>query len=212
MSQHAGRRRKTLALASLLAVLLSPLFAALRAQPSRPVVYSAVVDALIQPVSAEFMVETLDRAARERAELVVFTLRTPGGLLDSTRVIVQHILASKVPVAVFVGPAGSRAASAAFLVTSSADLAALAPGTHIGAAHPVEGSGEKLDPTMAKKMASDLAASARTWATGRFVRSMLGERGFASFLGRVLEVFADRFSDPVQDFRDVLIAVGTKPS
>jgi membrane-bound serine protease (ClpP class) len=126
-------------------------------------------------VSAEFMVETIDRAARDRAELVVFTLRTPGGLLDSTRVIVQHVLASKVPVAVFVGPAGSRAASAGFLVTISADVAAMAPGTHIGAAHPVEGSGEKLDPTMAKKMASDVAADARTWATRRGRNAQLAD-------------------------------------
>jgi membrane-bound serine protease (ClpP class) len=177
MSQQAGRRRRALALA--LPLLLFVLFPLLRipvdAQPSRPVVLSAVVDALIQPVSAEFMVETMDRAARDRAELVVFTLRTPGGLLDSTRVIVQKILASKVPVAVFVGPAGSRAASAGFLVTIAADVAAMAPGTHIGAAHPVEGSGEKLDPTMAKKMASDVAADARTWATRRGRNAQLAD-------------------------------------
>jgi membrane-bound serine protease (ClpP class) len=133
----------------------------------RPVVYSAVVDALIQPVSAEFMVDTIDRADRDGAALVVFTLRTPGGLLDSTHVIVSRILSARTPVAVFVGPSGSRAASAGFLITISADIAAMAPGTHIGAAHPVEGSGEKLDETMAKKMASDVAAAARTWASGR---------------------------------------------
>ncbi len=177
MSLHqAGRRRKALALAFPLVLLLLPLFGQpVDTQSSRPVVYSAVVDALIQPVSAEFMVEAMDRAARDRAELVVFTLRTPGGLLDSTRVIVQHILASKVPVAVFVGPAGSRAASAGFLVTIAADVAAMAPGTHIGAAHPVEGSGEKLDPTMAKKMASDVAADARTWATRRGRNAQLAD-------------------------------------
>jgi membrane-bound serine protease (ClpP class) len=177
MSQHAGRRRKALAFAIpfSLGVLLPLVLLTAQAPPSRPVVFSAVVDALIQPVSAEFMVETMDRAARERAALVVFTLRTPGGLLDSTRVIVQHILASKVPVAVFVGPAGSRAASAGFLVTIAADVAAMAPGTHIGAAHPVEGSGEKLDPTMAKKMASDVAADARTWATRRGRNAQLAD-------------------------------------
>ncbi len=176
MSQQAGSRRTRLAfVVSLLLVVLSPLFQPIAAQPSRPLVYSAVVDALIQPVSAEFMVEAMNRAARDRAELLVFTLRTPGGLLDSTRVIVQHILASKVPVAVFVGPAGSRAASAGFLVTIAADVAAMAPGTHIGAAHPVEGSGEKLDPTMAKKMASDVAADARTWATRRGRNAQLAD-------------------------------------
>lgn len=177
MSQHAGRRREVLALALpfVVCVVFSLLPVPVETQSSRPVVLSAVVDALIQPVSAEFMVETIDRAARDRAELVVFTLRTPGGLLDSTRIIVQKILASKVPVAVFVGPAGSRAASAGFLVTISADVAAMAPGTHIGAAHPVEGSGEKLDPTMAKKMASDVAADARTWATRRGRNAQLAD-------------------------------------
>lgn len=163
MRRHLRRLRLTVLLCAVLPVLVP----ALGAQPSRPLVHSAVVDALIQPVSAEFMVEAMDRAARERAQLVVFTLRTPGGLLDSTRVIVSAILASKVPVAVFVGPAGSRAASAGFLVTIAADVAAMAPGTHIGAAHPVTGSGEKLDETMARKLASDVAADARTWATRR---------------------------------------------
>lgn len=158
------------------AALLSAL-AAGRAwsRPSAPLVYSAVVDALVQPVSAEFMVEAMDRADRDGAELVVFTLRTPGGLLDSTNTIVSRMLAAKTPVAVFVGPSGGRAASAGFLITIAADVAAMAPGTHIGAAHPVEGSGQPLDPTMAKKMASDLAASARTWATGRGRNAQLAD-------------------------------------
>ena len=132
-----------------------------------PLVYSAIVDALIHPVSAEFMVETMDRADRDRASLLVFTLRTPGGLLDSTRTIVSRMFASRTPIAVYVGPSGNRAASAGFLITIAADIAAMAPGTHIGAAHPVQGGGEKLDETMAKKMASDVAADARTWASRR---------------------------------------------
>ncbi len=144
-------------------------------RPSKPLVYSAVVDALVQPVSAEFMVETMDRADRDGAELVVFTLRTPGGLLDSTHEIVSRMLAARTAVAVFVGPSGARAASAGFLITIAADVAAMAPGTHIGAAHPVEGSGQQLDPTMAKKMASDVAADARTWATGRGRNAQLAD-------------------------------------
>jgi membrane-bound serine protease (ClpP class) len=174
MSHRAARIRKLFASWCVLVAAL-PLVAVVAADDPAPLVHSAVVDALIQPVSAEFMVEAMDRAARDHAQLVVFTLRTPGGLLDSTRVIVQHILASKVPVAVFVGPAGSRAASAGFLVTIAADVAAMAPGTHIGAAHPVEGGGEKLDPTMAKKMASDVAADARTWATRRGRNAQLAD-------------------------------------
>jgi membrane-bound serine protease (ClpP class) len=132
-----------------------------------PVVVVANVEAIIHPVSAEFMVETLDRAERSGAVLVVFLMETPGGLVDSTRTIVTRMLASKVPVAVFVAPSGARAASAGFLLTIAADVAAMAPGTHIGAAHPVQGQGEKMDETVSEKAASDVAAYARTLASGR---------------------------------------------
>ncbi len=145
------------------------------APPPRPLVYSAVVDALIQPASAQFMVEAMDRADRDGAELLVFTLRTPGGLLDSTNQIVTRMLSARTPVAVWVGPSGARAASAGFLITIAADVAAMAPGTHIGAAHPVEGGGAALDPTMAKKVASDLAAAARSWAAGRGRNAQLAD-------------------------------------
>jgi membrane-bound serine protease (ClpP class) len=137
-----------------------------QAAPS-PTVYSAVVDGIIHPVSAEYMIDTLDQADRAGATLVVFTLRTPGGLLESTRTIVSHMMTAKTPVAIFVGPSGARAASAGFILTIAADVAAMAPGTHIGAAHPVEGGGEKMDETMAKKATEDTAAYARTLATGR---------------------------------------------
>jgi membrane-bound serine protease (ClpP class) len=130
-------------------------------------VYSAEVDSIIHPVSAEYMIDTMDRADRAGARLVVFTLRTPGGLVDSTRAIISHMIAAKTPVAIFVGPAGARAASAGFLLTIAADVAAMAPGTHIGAAHPVQGNGEKMDETMAKKAAEDVAAYARTLANKR---------------------------------------------
>src|SRR5437762_10928378 len=76
----------------------------------QPLVYAAEVDSIIHPVSAEYMIETMDRADRNRATLVVFTLRTPGGLVDSTREIVSHMIAAKTPIVVFVGPAGARAA------------------------------------------------------------------------------------------------------
>jgi membrane-bound serine protease (ClpP class) len=135
--------------------------------PGAPLVISAVVDSIVHPVSAEYMTGTIDRADREGASLVVFTLRTPGGLVDSTRTIVSRMIAARTPVAVFVGPSGARAASAGFLLTIAADVAAMAPGTHIGAAHPVEGGGQKMDETMAKKAAEDVAAYARTLADRR---------------------------------------------
>ena len=135
--------------------------------PPAPVVYTAVVDGIIHPVSAGYIARTIDEADRANASLVILTLRTPGGLVDSTREIIAHMIRSKAPVAVFVGPAGSRAASAGFLITLAADVAAMAPGTHIGAAHPVSGGGEQMDEEVSKKAAEDLAAYARTLATAR---------------------------------------------
>jgi membrane-bound serine protease (ClpP class) len=132
-----------------------------------PVVESATVDGIIHPVAAEFVRGAITRADNEGAALLVITLRTPGGLLESTRDINNAIISAKTPVAVFVGPSGNRAASAGFLITMAADIAAMAPGTHIGAAHPVSGNGEKMDDVMAKKAASDTAAYARTLAAQR---------------------------------------------
>src|SRR6478672_12268037 len=132
-----------------------------------PIVETATVDGIIHPVTSEFMRSAIARADADGAALIIFTLHTPGGLLDSTRDINNAIIAARTPVAVFVGPAGYRAASAGFLITIAADIAAMAPGTHIGAAHPVAGNGEKMDDVMAKKVASDTAAYARTLATQR---------------------------------------------
>jgi len=141
--------------------------AVLVATPDAPIVETAIVDGIIHPVAAEYIRGAIARADAERARLLIITLHTPGGLLDSTRDIDNAIINSKTPVAVFVGPAGYRAASAGFLITIAADIAAMAPGTHIGAAHPVSGTGEKMDDVMAKKVASDTAAYARTLATQR---------------------------------------------
>jgi len=132
-----------------------------------PQVITAVIDGIIHPVAAEYVAQVIAKADAENAAIVVITLRTPGGLVDSTRDINNAIIHAKTPVAVFVGPSGNRAASAGFLITIAADIAAMAPATHIGAAHPVAGNGEKIDETMAKKMASDVAAYARTLATHR---------------------------------------------
>ncbi len=133
----------------------------------RVIVYVADVEALIHPISAEFISQTIERADAGGAELVVFNLRTPGGLVDSTRTINSSIIEADTPVAIFVSPSGTRAASAGFLITIAADIAAMAPGTHIGAAHPVSGTGSPMDETMAEKAASDVAAYARSLANRR---------------------------------------------
>ena len=155
------------AVSSIAIALAVTWMAALSAADRAPIVRTATVDGIIHPVTSEFMRSALATADADGAALIVFTLHTPGGLLDSTRDINNAIIAAKTPVAVFVGPAGFRAASAGFLITIAADVAAMAPGTHIGAAHPVSGDGQKVDEVMAKKMASDTAAYARTLATQR---------------------------------------------
>src|SRR4051795_4276779 len=152
---------------TLVALVLVVAGVSIRAADPRPIVRTATVDGIIHPVTSEFMRGAMAAADADGAALIVFTLHTPGGLLDSTRDINNAIIAAKTPVAIFVGPAGNRAASAGFLITMAADIAAMAPGTHIGAAHPVAGNGEKIDDVMAKKMASDTAAYARTLATQR---------------------------------------------
>ena len=173
MSARLGRR---LASSLVLALVFGTLVPQSRDEAAPPIVYAADVDSIIHPVSAEYMINTMNRADAAGATLVVFTLRTPGGLVDSTRDIITHMLVAKTPVAIFIGPSGSRAASGGFLLTIAADVAAMAPGTHIGAAHPVAGNGEKMDETMAKKAAEDVAAYARTLASRRHRNVSLAEQ------------------------------------
>ena len=160
-----------------LLVGLFGLAAGIAARQPAPVVFTAEVDGIIHPVSAEYVAAAIARADAANAALLVITLRTPGGLLDSTREINNAIIRARTPVAVFVGPSGNRAASAGFLITIAADIAAMAPGTHIGAAHPVSGDGTKMDDTMAKKAASDTASYGRTLAAQRKRNVELVEAG-----------------------------------
>src|SRR5262245_5899973 len=122
------------------------------------------------------MIGAMDRADRDHAALLVFTLNTPGGLLESTRTIVARLLRASTPVAVFVAPSGARAASAGFVLTMAADVAAMAPGTNLGAAHPVAGNGAARDETTAKKAAEDVAAYVRTLANARHRNVTLAEQ------------------------------------
>lgn len=121
----------------------------------------------VNPGSARFLVEGLRRAAAERASLVVVQLDTPGGLVESMREMVQAILASPAPVAVYVAPSGARAASAGAFLVLAAQVAAMAPATQVGAAHPVGGGGEEIKGAMGDKVVQDLSAMARGLAQKR---------------------------------------------
>jgi len=115
----------------------------------------------ISPGSAMYVIRGLERAEEEGAALCILRLDTPGGLATSMRSIVKAILNSSVPVAVYVGPRGAGAASAGVMVTVAGHVAAMAPGTNIGAAHPVAAGGKEIEKTMSEKVVNDMAAYAR---------------------------------------------------
>ncbi len=121
----------------------------------------------ISPAIADFIHQGLKTAEKEKAALAVIELDTPGGLADSMRTIVQDILGSTVPVAVYVAPSGARAASAGVMITMAADIAAMAPGTNIGAAHPVGAGGQEIDGKMSEKVVNDMVAHAKSVAERR---------------------------------------------
>ena len=124
------------------------------------------VDDTIQPISAEYISRGIDHAAQSHAQAVLLELHTPGGLMDSMREIISKVLASPVPVIIYVTPSGANAASAGFFILESADIAAMAPGTNTGAAHPVV-LGAKPDDTMKMKMENDAAAFMRSYVSKR---------------------------------------------
>jgi membrane-bound serine protease (ClpP class) len=154
---------------SFLVILLSALISLLgsgKAEEAR-FVYTVRVEGIISASTADFMVSIIKRAQRDGAEALVIELDTPGGLDISMREILKEMLGSSVPVIVYVSPSGARAASAGVFITVAAHIAAMAPGTNIGAAHPVSVGGEKMDKEMAKKVVNDAAAYMRSIAEQR---------------------------------------------
>ena len=155
-----GMRKMRLALWSAL-ILIGGLFAACGETPPSGAVHVSRLADDIGPVSENFIDRALDRAEENNAAAWVLLLDTPGGLISSTDEIVQRFLAAEVPVIVFVSPAGARAASAGTFITMAAHIAAMAPNTQIGAAHPVSGSGEDIDGDLDAKITNDAAADIR---------------------------------------------------
>ena len=125
------------------------------------------VDGPIDPISARYVLRGLDQALRQGADIVVIELDTPGGLGTSMDQIVAKILASPVPVAVYVTPSGARAASAGVFIAMAAHVTAMAPGTHIGAAHPVGSNGADIPGVMGEKILNDTLAKLRSLAAVR---------------------------------------------
>lgn len=151
------------------AALAGALDARAEQSPNRqPLVERMVLDDTIQPVSAGQLKRSIDKANSDGAQLLLVELNTPGGLLDSTREMVGAMLSSRVPVAVYVAPSGARAGSAGFFLLEAADVAAMAPGTNAGAAHPVMELGGQPDAVMSQKIENDTEA---------FLRSFTAKRG-----------------------------------
>lgn len=127
-----------------------------------PLVYVIKVEGSINPSTADYIHKSIEEAKQKNAECLVIQLNTPGGLLKSTRFIVSDLLTSTIPVIVYVSPGGSQAASAGVFITLAGNIAAMAPGTNIGASHPVSGDGSKMDSTMSEKVTNDAAAFIRS--------------------------------------------------
>ena len=140
-------------------------------------IHVAELRGIVHPLSAGYLIDSIDRADERHAALLVIDLDTPGGLVDSTKEVVQRMLAAKTPIAVYVSPSGARAASAGFLLLLAADVAAMSPGTNTGAAHPIDASGSASKEDIGlEKAESDLAAFARTIAKNRGRNVGLAER------------------------------------
>jgi len=135
--------------------------------PAASDIVRITIEGPIHPISDEYIGRAIDHATKIKADALLIYLRTPGGLADSTRTIVEKIVSSKVPVIIYVAPSGSQAASAGFFILQAADVAAMAPGTNTGAAHPVA-LGGKVDDVMKSKMENDAAA---------WMRSVVAKRG-----------------------------------
>ncbi|MFZ0199480.1 MAG: nodulation protein NfeD [Candidatus Sulfotelmatobacter sp.] len=150
-------------------ILLGLIAALIFCPVSSAEILKIVVDDTIQPITQEYISRAIDEAQRRGAQAVLIELNTPGGLVDSTRKIIEKITSSQVPVIVYVAPSGSRAGSAGIFILEAADIAAMAPGTNAGAAHPVliGPFAPKLDDEMKRKIENDTAALMRSVASKR---------------------------------------------
>jgi membrane-bound serine protease (ClpP class) len=165
------------------------------------------VDDTIQPASRQYIERVLEEAAARDAGLVVMELDTPGGLLDTTRDITSAIIASPVPVVVYVAPSGARAASAGFFILVAADVAVMAPGTNTGAAHPVGGQGENLPEDVRDKATNDAAAMIRSLAEQRGRNSETAERAVRESISLTAdEALAEKLIDFIAKDIDDLLA------
>jgi membrane-bound serine protease (ClpP class) len=152
-------------------------FVAVAGTPPSPTIVEINLDDIVHPVSADYIRDGINHAKAVGASAVILRLNTPGGLVDSMREIVGSVLASSVPVITWVGPNGTRAASAGFFILLAGDVAVMAPGTNAGAAHPVLSTGQNIESVMEKKVVSDATAYIRSYTAKRGRNAQLAELG-----------------------------------
>jgi len=176
-----------------------------------PSIFKITVETAIHPVSSEYIRNAIDRAEEENVKLIIIALNTPGGLDSSMREIMERILNSKIPVAAYVSPSGSRAASAGFFISIACDIFAMAPGTSTGAAHPVGMSitGQQMDETMSDKVTNDAASYIKSIAEKRerniemaedAVRKSLSYTENEALEGNLIDIIAAKDQDIIRFF------------
>ena len=171
MKNYSLNILKVLAIISLLVLVGTPA----HSQEKAPI-FAIEVDGIINPATAKFIIQSIDQATENGAQCLIIQLDTPGGLMESMRIIVKKILTSSIPVIVYVSPSGARAASAGVFITMAAHIAVMAPGTHIGAAHPVSLGEGKESKTMSEKIVNDTVSYIKTIAKTRGKNIDWGEK------------------------------------
>ena len=152
----------------------------LAGQTASPLVVQVDIDRVVHPLTAEIVASAVEQAETREATVLLVRLNTPGGLLSATEDIIQALIGSKVPVVTWVGPSGGKAASAGFLILMAGDVAAMAPGTNTGAAHPVLATGGEMDEVMKLKVENDAAAKIRAITEKRGRNAELAEEAVVS--------------------------------
>ena len=170
----------------------------------KPIVYLLSVDGTINPALSDYIIKGIEEAEQNKAACVIIRMDTPGGVVTTTKTIIKEMINAKLPVVVYVAPSGSSASSAGALITVAADVAAMAPGTNIGAAHPVAGGGQEIGESMSEKIINDLTAYIRSivvkkgrnaeWAE-QAIRESVSITAKEALHIKVIEIIADSLPD-----------------
>lgn len=170
----------------------------------RPVAYLLDVEGTINPALADYIIKGIEKAEQSKASCVIIRMDTPGGVVTTTKTIIKEMINAKIPIVVYVAPSGSSASSAGALITMGADVAAMAPGTNIGAAHPVGGGGQEIEKSMSEKVINDLTAYMRGVVTKRGRNSEWAEQAIRESVSitakealnlKVIDLIADSVPD-----------------